>query len=281
MKKEFTNPVAGASFIYINNDQGIINALNHSDYLVMLWNQGNNTIRLEIDGSAVFLKTHNILCLTYKQTIFFEQTANPDLIALAFNKAFYCIHTNDSEVSCNGFLFFGSNFNPIIELDEEEVDKLKTLTRVLEDEFGIKDQNQEEMLRILLKRFIIRCSRLARKQLGAESNDPDSMDLIRHFNVLVEEHFKLKKKVVDYASLLHKSPKTVSNIFGIYHDKTPLQIIHDRIFLESIRYLFYTDKSIKEISNDLGYAEPTQFSKFFKKHCGFAPLEYKNRYQKS
>jgi len=61
--------------------------------------------------------------------------------------------------------FFGSNIYPVLYLDDEETDRLRTLFEVLNEEFTIHDSNQEEMLRILLKRFIIRCTRMAKKQL--------------------------------------------------------------------------------------------------------------------
>lgn len=68
----------------------------------------------------------------------------------------------------------------------------------------------------------------------------------------------------EYADLLNKSPKTLSNLFSIYNQKSPLQIIHERISLESKRLLVYTDKSTKEIAFELGFEEVAHFSRFFK-----------------
>lgn len=149
-----------------------------------------------------------------------------------FNCPFYCIHINDAEVSCNGLLFFGSNYTPILELDQDEKTRLQTLVGVLAEEFQLRDSNQEEMLRLLLKRFIIRCTRMARSQLANPSALQTELDLIRHFNALVEKHFKEKRKVSQYAEILFKFPKTISNIFHLYESKSPLQLIHDRIILE-------------------------------------------------
>jgi hypothetical protein len=70
------------------------------------------------------------------------------------------------------------------------------------------------MLRLLLKRFIIRCTRVARKQLIKGSVPEARIDIIRQFNVLVEEHFKSLKQVADYAALMNRSPKTITNVFS-------------------------------------------------------------------
>ena len=59
--------------------------------------------------------------------------------------------------------------------------------------------------------------------------------------------------------------------------KTPLQIIQDRIMLEAIRLLRYTDKSIKEITYDVGYEDIQTFSRFFKKIKGVSPSEFKKK----
>lgn len=183
---------------------------------------------------------------------------------------------NDSEVSCNGLLFFGSNQTPIILLNQNEVQVLTYLISVLKDEFDIVDGNREEMLRILLKRFIIRCTRLAKQQLFKGDISFNEVDIVRLFNVLVEENYKKLKKVSDYASLMNKSPKTISNIFNQYSELSPLQIIHQRVIIEAKRLFNYTSKSAKEIGQELGFDDAAQFSKFFKNVTGKSISEYRN-----
>jgi len=126
-----------------------------------------------------------------------------------------------------------------------------------------------------LKRFIIRCTRLARRQLLKSADKQEDINLVRAFNVLVEEHFREKKTIADYADLLFKSPKTLSNVFSKVSKTSPLQVIHERITTEAKRLLLYTDMSIKSIGYELGYEEYAQFSKFFKKTVGIGPSEFR------
>lgn len=279
MKYQFQNSAIDAEFNLLIGDRDIPAYFQREDYLLMLWNNDQEDVKLWVDDRIVELPPEHIIFLTYNQKIKLLKIPN-GLIGLIFNRPFYCIHTNDSEVSCNGLLFFGSNYTPILGLDQEEKSRLKTLIGVLEEEFQLKDSNQEEMLRLLLKRFIIRCTRMARSQLANPDATQKEIDLIRQFNALVEKHFKEKRKVSDYAELLFKSPKTISNVFRLYESKSPIQVIHDRVILEAKRYLYYTDKSVKEISAALGFEEPTQFNKFFKKNTGFTPLDFKNKGRK-
>jgi len=248
--------------------------VNKGRYMMFLWNDGEQSVFLQIDDRKIELRPGHLLCTTYLHKVHIDNSGK-NLKSLFFNREFYCVHTYDSEVSCNGLLFFGSNSSPVLQLDEDESVRLRTLFSVLEDEFSVADTNQEEMLRILLKRLIIRCTRLARKQILKSDDKQSDIDLIRTFNVLVEEHFKTKKSVGDYAKLMYKSPKTITNVFGKYSEETPLQVIHNRVIMEAKRLLFYTDKTAKEIGNELGYNDPSQFSKLFKNHTGFTTTDFK------
>ena len=65
-----------------------------------------------------------------------------------------------------------------------------------------------------------------------------------------------------------------SNSFAKY-GKSPLQIIHDRIVLETKRQLLYTDRSSKEIAYDIGFDDASHLSRLFKKQTSMSPSEFK------
>jgi len=71
--------------------------------------------------------------------------------------------------------------------------------------------------------------------------------------------------VQDYANMLHRSPKTLSNLFTTCGLPSPLRIIHERIEAEAKRLLLYSQKSAKEITEILGFEDQATFSRFFKK----------------
>jgi len=274
MIREFKNPDIGAKFLLASTFQADV--ANKDKYFIFIWNDGEQAVNLKLDDRFVALEPNTITCTTYLHKVQIDNDSN-DLKTLLFNREFYCVHTYDSEVSCNGLLFFGSDTSPVLRLDNMETDRLRTLFSVLNEEFAIRDSNQEEMLRILLKRFIIRCTRLAREQLLKSNEKQSDIDLVRSFNVLVEEHFRTKKSVTDYAKLMYKSPKTLTNVFGKYSEDSPLQIIHKRVIMEAKRMLLYTDKTAKEIGFELGYPDPAQFSKLFKNFTGITTTEFREK----
>lgn len=240
--------------------------------LAILWNKGDEKVIL-IDEIKYIFPANHLLCLMVNQSFRLENAQ--DIVLWQFNRDFYCIVDHDKEVSCVGFLFYGSRDIFFIKLENEEDKKIEALTQVFLDEFQTKDNIQGEMLRMLLKRLIIKLTRLAKhQQLEDKIKEPD-LDVVRKFNLLVENNYRKLHQVQDYANLMHKSPKTLSNLFKIYNQKTPLQIIQDRIALEARRLLIYTDKSLSEIAYDLGFEELTHFSRFFKKMMGSSPSEFR------
>jgi len=101
----------------------------------------------------------------------------------------------------------------------------------------------------------------------------------RSLGLLVENNFKKLHQVQDYANLMFKSPKTLSNLFAKYSEKSPVQLIADRLFLKSKRLILYTDKSTGEIGFELGFGEPAHFSRFFKKMSGVTVSDFRKSIQ--
>lgn len=247
--------------------------LNHSGLYKIVWCK-DAAATITIDGYQLSLQKDQVLFGTPLNLMEIEADTN-GLIAFVFNKQFFCIQTHDDQVSCNGFLFFGSSQPQVVKLCEKELKYFSMMLYFFEEEFEIKDQVQGEMLRTLLKRLLIMSTRMVKKDLLKPTISNTHLDTIRKFNLLVEQHYREKHKVGDYAELLFKSPKTLSNLFNKYINKSPLRIINERIILEAKRLLLYSDKNSEEIARELGYKEAGHFSKFFKRNDGMSPTEFK------
>ena len=246
----------------------------NSGNIQIVWNRNEIPVLLCIDNLTITLLPNQLVTTTFLQHISYSKTKAP-LTAFLFNRAFYCINDHDSEVSCNGILFFGTQDLPIITIPKDQERKFNVLYEVFKDEFTNSDQIQGDMLQMLLKRLIIICTRLAKEQHIVKALDNEQIDVVRKFNVLVDMHFKTKRKVSDYAELLFKSPKTLSNLFAIYNQKSPQQIILERLSLEARRLMSFTDKQNQEIAYELGFNDPAHFSRFFKKMTGHSPSKYR------
>lgn len=230
---------------------------------------------LIVDGVETTLNSGQIVFLTEFHKTSVQEVGLARMIR--FNRSFYCIIDHDQEVSCKGILFFGTSQVPVITLPDKELEKFEILWKMLKIEMESKDNLQKEMLQMMLKRFIILCTRLYKEQNHLSGFQKVQLDIIREFNYFVELHFREKHSVAEYAELLNKSPKTLSNLFSQLTGNSPLQIIQDRITLEAKRLLYYTSKTIKEIAYDTGFEDIQTFSRFFKNKEGISPKEYRMR----
>ena len=242
------------------------------------WNRSNKPISLNVDGVILQLQPHQITTTTFLQHLTFDQS-QPDLATFTFNREFYCINDHDHETSCNGVIFFGNLQPPITSISSEEQIKFNMLHEVFLEECKTRDRIQGEMLRILLKRLIIKITRLTNDQSAYPDLPEGQRDTIRKFNVLVDMHYKEKRYVQDYADLLFKSPKTLSNLFAKYEQRSPLQVIHERIVLEAKRQLLYTSKGTKEIAHELGFNDMGSLHRLFKRVVGQTPQQFKGKNQ--
>ncbi len=277
MKLKLKDEKTGGDLLLFKDEKGFDRLYFSRDrfnkYFTIAWNPG--TVQsVTIDGTEYEFPPNSLLTLLFDQSFSFERSA--DIVAWQFNREFYCILDHDSEVSCVGFLF-GSTDHLFISLDEQAQQKLQLLSDVFIEEFKTNDNIQNEMLLVLLKRLIIYVTRLARSEyVPVKKMQDERFHIVRKFNLLVEAHFKTEHSVSFYAQQLCKSPKTLSNLFAIYNHKTPSQVIQERILIEAKRLLSYTDRSVKQITFDLGFEDVSYFSNFFKKHTLSSPLDFRN-----
>lgn len=248
--------------------------LQKEGYYKIIWNTGKTFI-INVDGYNISIEENQILFCTPLN--FLEIPSGGSLISVVFNREFYCLRDHDYEVSCQGLLFFGSSFPAIISINKKEYVSFMAMFQLFREEFEIVDKIQGEMLRVILKRLLIKSTRLITdEEINSKLSKPQ-LDLLRKYHVLVEKHFRKKHQVSEYADLLFKSPKTLSNLFKKIGNDSPLKIINNRIILEAKRLLLFSSLNTDEISQELGYKEAAHFSKFFKSHVGLPPSQFKEK----
>ncbi|HEY8895383.1 MAG TPA: helix-turn-helix transcriptional regulator, partial [Niastella sp.] len=99
----------------------------------------------------------------------------------------------------------------------------------------------------------------------------------KQFRQALEVNFIKYKRPSDYANVLNISApylnecvKTVTGLPVSYH-------IQQRVILEAKRMLYHSDKSVKEISAELGFEDYPYFSRLFTKVTGMTALTFRNK----
>lgn len=241
--------------------------------ITFIWNRGTS-MKIAVNEISYQLSKNEIIILTNHHTI--EDVGFESVRLIKFNLPF--INHIDNEVgnSLKGALFFNVTSAPILSIEENELDAFEYSWDIFCMEMKSRDNLQYEMLQSILKRIIILCARKLTKEVGISSVKREA-DILREFKFLVENYFSKHHDVAFYASKLNKSPKTLSNLFSSICDRTPMDIIHERIMVHARRQIYHTTKSIKEIAYDLGYEDIQTFSRFFKNKEGLSPNQYREK----
>jgi len=92
---------------------------------------------------------------------------------------------------------------------------------------------------------------------------------------LVNKEFREIRDVETYAARIHISSKQLNRICKEASGRTPSQLLDMRIHIEASRLLQYTNRSVKEISYDLGFGEPSYFIKFYRRISNKTPHQYR------
>lgn len=93
----------------------------------------------------------------------------------------------------------------------------------------------------------------------------------------IEQHFGDAIIVADIAKEIGTSVSYLSRIFKEYTGETIIRTINQKKVVSAKKYLKETDMKIYEVADTLGFENVTYFSRFFKKHVGMSPKEYKEK----
>jgi AraC-like DNA-binding protein len=110
-------------------------------------------------------------------------------------------------------------------------------------------------------------------------------EITQDFFTLLEKHIDdvLKGRtntmyhIKDFAALLFIHPTHFSNTIKLTTGYSPCHFAEQRVLEEAKRMLSETDKAINEISYQLTFNEPTNFTKFFKSFEGVTPRQFRKQ----
>jgi len=106
---------------------------------------------------------------------------------------------------------------------------------------------------------------------------PDT-ELVARFRALMDEGIRSHMTMPQYAAALGVSTTRLRNACIKVTRKPPMQLIQQRMLLESKRLLLYSSKkTIAEIAYAVGFEDPAYFSRFFMRREGECPTAFRNR----
>lgn len=240
----------------------------------IIWIQKGNG-RYIIDFETYDLGEGMIFFLKPGQMYRVESEGIVEIIRLSFEQDFYCVDTFTTQASCSGILFK----NPLyISLNEDQSQDLQKIAEQINSEFGKPGLAHKDIIHTYLQLFLIKAMRIKKEQLAkSEFEYGEEASFLNRFQNNLEQHFKSQHAVSDYADHFNITPKALHKKIKTLTGMPVSRVIQDRIILEAKRMLFHTQKSVKEIAYELGFEDPSYFSRFFTKQVNEAPTDFQKR----
>lgn len=104
--------------------------------------------------------------------------------------------------------------------------------------------------------------------------------LLKKFIQLVNNYYLEKRTIEEYAALLFLTPNHLSQTVKAASGKNALAFINERIMSEAKSLIQYTDFDVAQIAWQLNFSDPANFGKFFKRHAGQTPLQFRKTHTK-
>lgn len=180
---------------------------------------------------------------------------------------------NVSDVSS---LFLFSRQNPVMSLEQKEIETFKEYFQVIKQK--ICDQGnhfRKDLIKTLLLAMFYDLSNIIYRVQYNDKPQTRADAIFTHFIKLVEKNYRQERRVGWYAAQLNITPKHLSETVKNASRRTPNEWIDDYVTLELRVLLKNSTKTIKEIAQELNFPNQSFLGKFFKEHVGVSPSKYR------
>lgn len=99
----------------------------------------------------------------------------------------------------------------------------------------------------------------------------------RRFSQLIREGHSYKKQIEDYAKELCITTGHLNRVCTSVAKKSPKEVIIDYFIAEAQILLSDVEKTVNQVSYDIGFEDPSYFSRIFKKKIGLTPNEFRKK----
>ena len=168
---------------------------------------------------------------------------------------------------------------PVVPIgDDAERSRLSGLCADLFEEHSLAREGYRLAMRGLLVLIAVGVARLAasRERTGSVTLHPADAT-VAQLRALVNEHFREQRLLGFYAERLGMTVDRLNDHVKCSTGVTAGHLIRQRVLTEAKRQLVFTSQAIHEIAEELKFADPSHFARFFRKQTGTAPHEFREQ----
>ena len=174
-------------------------------------------------------------------------------------------------------LFLFARTHPVFHLDDNQTKALENdIEHIKEKIIDVGHRFRRELVMTMLKALIIDMSNIIYRfqQVGDEAQTRAEV-IFRDFIQTVEKNYRTERRVSWYAQQLCITSKYLSETVRTVSRRTPSDWIDSYVTRELRVMLRNSTMSIKQIADELNFANQSFMGKYFKEHVGMSPSKFR------
>ena len=168
---------------------------------------------------------------------------------------------------------------PVVPIaDDAQRSRLSALCAELFEEGSLAREGYRLAMRGLLALIAIGAARLAasRARTGSVTLQPADAT-VAQLRALVDEFFRKERQLGFYAERLGMTIDRLNDHVKRATGVTAGHVVRQRVLSEAKRQLVFTMQPIQDIAKELAFSDPSHFARFFRKHTGTTPHEFRDQ----
>lgn len=241
----------------------------HDFYLILLFTKGHGIHY--VDFNKYLIKPGTVFMMSPGQVHSWELSDDIDGYVFFHSKSFYDEGYTNEKIT--NYPFFTSIQNqPIVVIKKSNLTLIEDLFKKIIEEYKQDKPLKFGKLHALINILYIELARIY--TMSGKIENEKYLSAVRKFESLVDTNFREMKFPAEYASLLNITERHLNRITKTCLNKTPTELVLDRVILEAKRMLTHSNHSITEVAGELGYFDSSYFTKLFKKRTKLTPKQF-------
>lgn len=214
------------------------------------------------------------ICITLPGYILEQGDISDDFecLSIAMSETFL----NSLGLSFDFQTFLAVQDKPVLELTEKQYASVLKYYDMVYSVLGSTNPYKQEIVKHLTCAFFYGLGYYFYENNSSKELTNEEM-LMQQFIREVQIYYKQERKVLFYAKRLHLSSGYLSTIVKKVSGKTATEWIDNYVILEAKAMLKSRKMNIQQVSNELNFPSQSFFGKYFKRHTGMSPKEYKEK----
>jgi len=244
----------------------------HDFFILLFITNGSGTHSIDFKNYEV--KVGSLFLLSPGQVHHWNLSSDINGYILFFTKEYFLLDFNYNKLLTLPYFYTHIN-SPCMEIKEEDIEQVSNIFKKIDDEYQNKRKFFHDVIRLNLKMLLIELERKYTANQQAPGLMQYQVNQLHKLETLIDAHYKEHKQISEYADIMNISLKQLNTLCKKALNKTPGDLLQERLILEAKRLLVYSDNSVSSIAGILNYTDNSYFIRLFRKLTNMTPEQFR------